>query len=33
MTPWASEEEFEMKLAEALNNPDFMVKMFDYYLP
>ena len=31
MTPWATEKEFEMKLAEALNNPDFMVKMFEYY--
>ncbi len=28
---WATKEEFEMKLVEALNNPDFMVKMFDYY--
>jgi transposase len=33
ITPWATEQEFEMKLVEALNNPDFMVKMFDYYLP
>ena len=33
ITPWATENEFEMKLVEALNNPDFMVKMFDYYLP
>lgn len=32
ITPWATEEQFEMKLAEALNNPDFKVKMFDYYL-
>lgn len=31
ITPWATEKEFEMKLAEALNNPDFMVKMFDFY--
>ena len=31
ITPWATEKEFEMKLAEALNNPDFKVKMFDYY--
>ena len=26
-----TEKEFEMKLAEALNNPDFKVKMFDFY--
>lgn len=32
ITPWASEKEFEMKLTEALNNSDFMVKMFEYYL-
>ena len=31
ITPWATEKEFEMKLAEALNNPDFKVKMFEYY--
>ena len=31
ITPWATEKEFEMKLMEALNNPDFMVKMFDLY--
>lgn len=30
---WATEEEFEIKLLQALNNPDFMAKMFDYYLP
>jgi transposase len=28
---WATKDEFELKLVEALNNPDFMVKMFDYY--
>lgn len=33
ITPWGSKEEFEMKLVEALNNPDFMSKMFDYYMP
>lgn len=33
ITPWGSKQEFEMKLAEALNNPKFMTKMFDYYLP
>jgi len=33
ITPWATEEEFEMKLVEALNNSDFMVKMFEYYSP
>lgn len=32
ITPWATEKEFEMKLVEALNNPTFKVKMFDYYL-
>ena len=31
ITPWATEEEFEMKLAEALNNQDFKVKMFGFY--
>jgi transposase len=31
ITPWATEEEFEMKIVEALNNPDFMVRMFDFY--
>tara|TARA_B100001971_G_scaffold174592_1_gene167969 strand:- start:357 stop:533 length:177 start_codon:yes stop_codon:yes gene_type:complete len=33
ITPWATEEEFELKLVEALNNPNFMVKMYEYYLP
>lgn len=33
ITPWGSKEEFERKLAETLNNPDFMTKMYDYYLP
>lgn len=33
ITPWATENEFENKLVEALNNPDFMVKMFEYYSP
>ena len=33
ITPWATEKEFEMKLAEALNNHGFMVKMFGYYCP
>lgn len=33
ITPWATEKEFEMKLVEAMNNPNFMVKMFDYYSP
>ena len=31
ITPWATKEEFQMKLVEALNNPNFMIKMFDYY--
>ena len=33
ITPWATEEEFEIKLAEALGNPNFMTKMFEYYSP
>lgn len=33
ITPWGSKEEFEMKLVQALNNQDFMSKMFDYYVP
>lgn len=33
ITPWATEEQFEMKLVEALNNSDFMTKMYEYYLP
>jgi transposase len=33
ITPWATEQEFEMKIVEALNNPNFRIKMFDYYLP
>lgn len=32
MTPWATEKEFEDKLSIALNNHDFRVKMFGYYL-
>jgi hypothetical protein len=32
ITPWATEKEFEMKIASALNNPDFRVKMYEYYL-
>lgn len=31
--PWGSKEEFEMTLVMALNNPEFMTKMFDYYVP
>lgn len=31
ITPWATEKEFEIRLAEALNNSDFMVKMFGFY--
>lgn len=33
ITPWATEKGFELKLAEALNNPNFKVKMFEYYFP
>lgn len=28
---WFTKEELEKKLAEALNNSDFMVKIYDYY--
>lgn len=28
---WSTKNEFEMKLAAAMNNKDFMVKMFDFY--
>lgn len=31
VTPWATEKEFEMVLVGALNNPNFKVKMFDFY--
>jgi len=30
---WGTEEEFEMKIAEALNNKDFMTKLYEYYVP
>ena len=30
---WATKEEFEMKIAEGLNRRDFMVKMYEYYVP
>lgn len=33
ITPWATKEEFELRLVEALRNPEHMVKMFEYYLP
>lgn len=33
ITPWATEEQFELQIAIALNNPDFRIKMYDYYLP
>ena len=33
ITPWSSKKEFEMKLAEALNNTNFMTKMYEYYMP
>ena len=32
-TPWATEDEFEMKIVEALNNSKFMIKMYKYYFP
>lgn len=31
-TIWFTKEELEQKLTEALNNPEFMVKIYDYYL-
>ena len=31
-TPWSNEEQFEIKLAETLNNPFFMTQMYQYYL-
>jgi len=30
---WATSEEFEMKIAEALNKQDFMTKLYEYYVP
>lgn len=33
ITEWKNEEQFEAKIVQALNNPDFMIKMFDYYIP
>lgn len=33
ITPWSTKEEFEQKLVLALNNPDFMAKLYDYYSP
>ena len=30
--PWATKEEFETVIAEALNKREFMTKMYDYYL-
>ena len=32
ITPWGNKEEFKLKLTEGLNNPEFKIKMFDYYL-
>lgn len=32
ITPWVTKKQFEEKLALALNNPDFMTKMYGYYL-
>ena len=29
---WYTKEEMEVQLSYALNNPDFMVKIYDYYL-
>lgn len=30
--PWATKEEFEVVIAEALGKREFMTKMYDYYL-
>jgi len=30
---WATKEEFEMKIAEALNKRDFMTELYEYYVP
>lgn len=30
---WATKEDFEMKIAEALNNKEFRIKMYEYYVP
>ena len=30
---WVTKEEFEMKIAESLNNLEFRVKMYEYFLP
>ena len=30
---WATKEEFEMKIAEALNKQDFMTELYEYYVP
>ncbi len=31
ITIWATKNEFEMKIVEALNNNNFKVKMFEFY--
>lgn len=33
MSIWATKEEFEMRIAEALNNDDFKTKLYEYYVP
>ena len=30
---WATEEEFEMRIAEALGNKEFRTKLYEYYVP
>lgn len=30
---WATEEEFEMRIAEALGNKNFRTKLYEYYVP
>ena len=32
ITIWGDKDSFEKKLIEALGNPDFMTKMFHYYV-
>ena len=30
---WATKEEFEIKIAEALNKQEFMTELYEYYVP
>ncbi len=33
MSIWATKEEFEIKIAEALNKQEFMTPLYEYYVP